>query len=151
MQEDSCQNTKSLQEPYKTTAEQETFTVGVISPWPITNFTDQTLSKHKQLRFHYSHYRHPYLIQMRTGLTCFYFSLFFYYLCLLCLHLVCLCSSHLVLIIFNCISDYLLNRFVHILLFHETVIKHLATELPNWILMFSAANYAAGFKASSIT
>lgn len=80
----------------------------------------------------------------------FLFQFTFYDLHLLYLHLVCLCGWCLVFIIFNCISDYLLYGFVHILLFHEILIKHLATDFPNWILMFSAANYVAGFKVSSI-
>lgn len=80
----------------------------------------------------------------------FLFQFIFYDFHLLCLHVVCLCGWCLVFIIFNCISDHLLYGFVHILLFHEILIKHLATELPNWILMFSAANYEAGFKVSSI-
>jgi len=50
---------------------------------------------------------------------------------LLCLHLLCLCGWCLVFIIFNCISDYLLYGFVHILLFHEILTKHLATDFPN--------------------
>lgn len=55
----------------------------------------------------------------------------FYDFHLLCLHLVCLCGCCLVFIIFNCISDHLLYGFVHILLFHEILIKHLATDFPN--------------------
>lgn len=61
----------------------------------------------------------------------FVFQFIFYDLHLLCLHLVCLCGWYLVFIIFNCISDYLLYGFVHILLFHEILIKHLATDFPN--------------------
>lgn len=61
----------------------------------------------------------------------FLFQFTFYDLHLLCLHLVCLCGWCLVFIIFNCISDHLLYGFVHILLFHETLIKHLATDFPN--------------------
>lgn len=61
----------------------------------------------------------------------FLFQFTFYDFHLLCLHLVCLCGWCLVFIIFNCISDHLLYGFVHILLLHEILIKHLATDFPN--------------------